>query len=78
MPQRCLFCRLASQEGAANRVFEDDRVVAFPVLHPENAGHLVVVPKAHVRNAYDLEPDLAERMLSVGARLGALVVRELA
>ncbi|MBI3909561.1 MAG: HIT family protein [Armatimonadetes bacterium] len=76
MPQRCLFCRLADQEGAANRVYEDEHVVAFPALHPLNPGHLVLIPRAHIRNAYALNKDLAGHMIAVGARLAALVARE--
>ena len=78
MSEDCLFCRLtrAPDEYRANHVYADERVVAWPVLHPVNPGHLIVVPREHVRNAYNLPPDLAGHMVAVAARLGQVAARE--
>ena len=72
----CIFCRLAEREREFF-AYQDERVVVFPVLHPRAAGHLVVAPREHYRNASDLPEDLAGHVMAVGARMGQLLRREL-
>ena len=54
----CAFCRIASGEASADRVFEDDRTLAFLDIHPAGEGHTLIVPKEHVQDVWDVEPEL--------------------
>lgn len=47
----CLFCRIAAGDIPSSVVYENDRVLAFLDIHPVNAGHTLVIPKKHSRNA---------------------------
>ena len=73
----CLFCRLAGGQAREFFVHADAEAVVFPVLHPRAEGHLIVVPRAHYRNAFDLPEALAGRLLTVGGRMGQLLRAEL-
>lgn len=53
----CLFCRIVAGDAAAHVVHADDRTVAFLDIRPLFAGHLLVVPRAHVVTLPDLTPD---------------------
>ena len=68
----CIFCRIARGELPAKLVYEDEYFVAFPDIHPSAPVHLLLVPKAHVANLYDVdashEPMLG-RMLATAGRL---------
>ncbi|MBE8954431.1 MAG: histidine triad nucleotide-binding protein [Quinella sp. 2Q5] len=44
----CIFCKIAAGEIPAQKVFEDDSVVAFRDLSPKAPVHVLIVPKKHV------------------------------
>ena len=44
----CLFCKIASGSIPVDRVYEDDRVLAFPDINPQAPTHLLVIPKEHI------------------------------
>lgn len=45
---RCLFCRIASGEITAKKVYEDKDVVAFNDINPQAPTHVLVVPRKHI------------------------------
>lgn len=53
----CIFCKLASGEIPTNKVYEDERTFAFLDKHPINPGHILVIPKVHIPNFYELRHD---------------------
>lgn len=53
----CIFCRIAAGDIPAERVFEDDRVVAFRDLNPQAPTHVLVIPRRHISTLNDLGPD---------------------
>ena len=69
---KCLFCRIAAGELPADRVHEDDLVVAIRDVNPVAPVHLLLMPRAHIESAADLGeadgPTLG-RLFAVGARL---------
>lgn len=44
----CLFCKIIKKEIPANLVYEDEKVVVFPDIHPQKPVHLLILPKEHV------------------------------
>lgn len=50
----CIFCRIASGEGPAVRLFEDQHTVAFMDIRPAAPGHCLVIPRTHAANLYDI------------------------
>ncbi len=44
----CLFCSIGSGEVAADKIFEDDAVMAFRDIHPKAPIHILVIPKRHI------------------------------
>jgi histidine triad (HIT) family protein len=44
----CLFCKIASGEIPADKVYEDDLVVAFRDISPQAPVHCLVIPKKHL------------------------------
>ena len=46
----CIFCRIAAGEIPAEKVLENDQVVAFHDLDPKAPTHLLVIPKRHIVN----------------------------
>lgn len=44
----CIFCKIAAGEIPAEKVFEDDKAVAFNDLAPQAPTHLLIIPKTHI------------------------------
>jgi histidine triad (HIT) family protein len=53
----CLFCRIASGEARADRVYEDDRAVAFRDINPAGPTHVLVIPRKHITTIADAAPE---------------------
>ena len=69
----CVFCEIVQGKAPASVVYADDQVMAFMDIQPVNAGHLLVVPRAHVADLAGLDPDVGGRLFWMGMRLaGAL------
>jgi histidine triad (HIT) family protein len=54
----CIFCRIAQKQVPANRVYEDEKVLAFLDIRPLNEGHTLVISKAHYENIFDVPQEL--------------------
>ena len=51
----CIFCKIAAGEIPSNKLYEDDRVIAFYDIAPAAPVHFLVVPKEHVlEGAYEI------------------------
>lgn len=50
----CIFCKIASGEIPATKVFEDDTVVAFNDLEPQAPTHILIIPKMHIASADEI------------------------
>ncbi|MBI4423365.1 MAG: histidine triad nucleotide-binding protein [Elusimicrobia bacterium] len=73
MGAECLFCKIVAGGLPAQKVFEDDQVIAFKDINPQAPTHLLIIPKKHI-------PSLAAAQDADAAILGyvQLVARDLA
>ena len=53
--------------------FEDSDVVAFMDIQPVNAGHVLVVPRAHHESLDDIPPKLSMHLFEVAMQLAPVV-----
>ncbi len=53
----CLFCKIVAGDIPANKIYEDDRVVAFHDISPQAPVHFLVIPKKHIRTMHDIQED---------------------
>jgi histidine triad (HIT) family protein len=61
-----VFARILRGELPCNKVFEDDRTLAFMDIMPRVDGHALVIPKTASRNILDIAaPDLQHTILIV-------------
>jgi histidine triad (HIT) family protein len=56
MKTDCIFCKIILNEIPAYKVYEDEQYLAFLDIHPLSAGHTLVIPKAHHRWVWDVDP----------------------
>ncbi len=65
----CVFCKIINKEIPANFVYNDEFVVAFLDINPLNRGHVLVVPKKHYENIFDIEAKILEKIIVIGQKL---------
>lgn len=73
--ENCLFCRITKGEIPSKRVFEDDQLVVIEDISPVAPLHLLIIPKKHVVNALDLDPD-DDALIGHVYRIAARLARE--
>lgn len=50
----CIFCKIVKGEIPSNKVYEDDKILAFKDLEPQAPVHILIIPKEHIASANDL------------------------
>lgn len=53
----CIFCKIVRGELPSYKVYEDEHTFAFLDIHPVHPGHVLVIPKAHVSNIFEITAD---------------------
>lgn len=71
MQEPSLFTRIINGEIPAYKIFENDRVIAFLDLHPQNEGHTLVVPKIQVDQIWELSDNDYEYLWGVVRKIGS-------
>jgi len=51
----CIFCSIIDGKIPSEKVFEDDKVLAFKDINPEAPVHIIIIPKKHINSINDLE-----------------------
>lgn len=72
MPE-CIFCAIGGHRAPAEIVYEDDDTIAFLDILPVSEGHCLIVPKAHARNVFDIEPESAASAMCAAVHVARAV-----
>jgi len=69
----CIFCKIIAGEIPAVTVLDEEKVFAFMDINPASRGHMLVVPKNHAENIFEIsEADLSAVMGAVKRCAGAV------
>lgn len=60
----CIFCMIRDGDIPSRKVYEDENVFAILDQSQVTPGHTLLIPKKHVRNIYDYDAALAEKVFS--------------
>jgi histidine triad (HIT) family protein len=55
----CLFCQIVKGDIPAERVYEDEDIIAFNDISPQAPTHVLIIPKAHIATMNDLTDEHA-------------------
>ena len=72
--ENCLFCKIAAGEIPAEKLYEDDEVLAFNDIAPQAPHHFLVIPKKHITGPADVlaaDDALIGKLMRVGAHVAA-------
>lgn len=71
-----IFGKILRGEIPSERVYEDDRVVAFKDIHATAPVHILVIPRKHLVNLFDVESEEDEALVGHLLRVAAQVAKE--
>lgn len=70
----CLFCKIVAGEIPADKLYEDDTILAFKDVNPQAPLHGLVIPKAHIATLNDFDTgqgELIGRLMFAARRIAA-------
>jgi histidine triad (HIT) family protein len=71
----CLGCQLANKNEAVNVVFEDDYVCCFLDHAPYNDGHVLILPKKHIKEVTELDENTSKSIMKTSILLSKAIKR---
>lgn len=71
----CIFCKIIAGEIPADKLYEDDEVLAFRDISPQAPVHFLVIPKKHIETPSDIT-EVDEKITGKLIRIGAQVAAE--
>jgi histidine triad (HIT) family protein len=73
MTKSCVFCRLVAGEAPHSIVLEDELTVAFMSLRQQREGHVLVIPRTHIENVFDIDPSNGAAVMASTVRVARAV-----
>ena len=67
--KNCIFCKLANGDIPTATVYEDEYLRAIMDAAPANKGHIIILPKSHAANIYELEDEYVSRAFVLAKKL---------
>ena len=69
MAENCIFCKIAAGEIPSRKIYEDKDLIAIMDLNPTSKGHSLIIPKEHCTNIYDIDEDIAAKVMKTAKKL---------
>lgn len=65
--QDCVFCRIISGEIPSATIYENSKFKVIMDIAPANKGHVLILPKEHYDNIYDIDTATAGELFELAA-----------
>ncbi|BAH39219.1 MAG TPA: HIT domain-containing protein [Gemmatimonas aurantiaca] len=69
MTDHCIFCQIVERSAQASIVLDDEKTLAFIDLRQANPGHVLVIPKVHINDVRDLDPETGAALMQSVSRV---------
>src|SRR3989344_6765342 len=66
----CVFCKIVNWETPSQRVYEDDKYIAFLDINPINFGHTLIIPREHYENVESSPDEVLAGMIMLAKKIG--------
>ena len=75
--QSCIFCDIVAGKVKANVVYEDANLVVIMDAFPVTEGHLLVIPKGHLKDVLSLDEKQTAEIFNLARKSGNVLAKEL-
>lgn len=65
----CIFCKIIDGAIPSAVVYENEEFKAILDRFPSNEGHVLILPKEHCANIFEIEPQKAGRLFALGVKI---------
>ncbi len=69
----CIFCKIANGEIPSHTVYEDEQFRVIMDVNPVSPGHMLILPKEHYQDLYELPEDTAAAAMQLAKRMAEAV-----
>lgn len=74
--QDCVFCRIVKKESPTVTRFENAVSLVFVPLDPVTKGHVLIIPKKHLQDIFDIDSATLMELVSVAQKVARDLVKE--
>jgi histidine triad (HIT) family protein len=67
--ENCIFCKIIAGEIPSTTVYEDEDFKAILDVNPAAEGHVIILPKKHAANIFELDDEDAAKILPVAKKI---------
>ena len=67
--ENCIFCKLANGDIPTATLYEDDAFRVILDASPASKGHALILPKEHYANLYELDDEVAAKVLVLAKKM---------
>lgn len=71
--ENCIFCKILAGEIPSTAVYEDDDFKAILDVSPAARGHVIILPKNHAANIYELPDEGASKIMVVAKKIATAI-----
>ena len=71
--ETCIFCKILAGEIPSTAVYEDDDFKAILDVNPAARGHVIILPKNHAANIYELPDEDASKIMIVAKKIATAI-----
>jgi len=73
----CIFCKIISGEIGSATIYENEQFKVILDRFPLNEGHILVLPKQHYDNIFDMDPEVGGRLFQLAIRIAGVMKKTL-
>ncbi len=74
--ENCIFCKIIAGDIPSNKVYEDDKILAFRDIAPMAPTHILVIPKEHIPSVAAITPENSGIVSHMFEVIAAIAVQE--
>ncbi len=75
--KNCIFCKIAAGEIPSNTIYEDEDFRVILDLSPASKGHALILPKEHCADIYEIDEELAGKVMKLAKKLAVHMTEKL-
>lgn len=71
----CIFCKIIDGTAPADKIYEDEKVIAFLDLRPSNKGHALVIHKNHTKDLQSTPDEILSEIMPRVKKVAAAIMK---
>lgn len=71
--ENCIFCKIIAGEIPSTAVYEDDDFRGILDVNPAARGHVIILPKNHAANIFELPDEDASKVMVVAKKIATAI-----